>query len=68
MRLLRELRAVGIRDWVWFVLYLRRNEFSSKLNIIYWIDKGVDLPKVLHKVTQVRARAHKIDMKLKDIK
>lgn len=37
MKWLREIRKVGLRDWLWFVVWLRRNEFSPKLGIErYW--------------------------------
>jgi hypothetical protein len=32
----KEINLIGIKDWLWFVIYLRRNEFSPKLNMFYF--------------------------------
>lgn len=68
-----EIRKVGIRDWLWFVVYLKRNEFSHKLGIDYMSNKYVnDLPfgpkfdwcRFSQEVIDARDRAHRIDMEL----
>lgn len=33
MNWLREIRAVGISDWLWFVVWLRRDEYSRRLDL-----------------------------------
>lgn len=30
---IKEIQLVGIVDWIWFVIYLKRNIFSRKLDI-----------------------------------
>lgn len=58
---IREIRAVGIVDWVWFVIYLERNEFHDKLDLLrYYPD--------LVRLARDRDRAHRIDMVLENLK
>lgn len=60
-RWFKEISTVGICDWFWFVLYLRRNEFSPKLDLFrYYPDK-------MNKLVVDRNRAHKIDMEFSAI-
>lgn len=60
MKWFREIRKVGVIDWLWFVVYLKRNEFSVKLDMWeYYPD--------LQSLTKARMRAHNIDMALQDI-
>jgi len=33
-RAISEIRAVGLRDWLWFVVWLRRDEFSPRLRLM----------------------------------
>ena len=49
----REIKTVGLRDWCWFVLYLKRNEFHHSLNDI--LKRGTFMK---------RQRAHNIDLML----
>ena len=51
----KEIKAVGLKDWLWFVLVINRNEFSRNLNIEI-------------EVTKLRDKAHRIDSILEDIK
>lgn len=61
-RLYREIKIVGLRDWWWFDVYLNRNEFSYKLDIVnYWPDNLIQL-------NRDRRRAHNIEIKLSNIK
>ncbi len=56
-----EIKLLGIRDWVWFVIILKRNEFSHKLDLNkYYPD--------LKRLNRDRARAHNIDHLLSDHK
>lgn len=53
MRSYREIRAVGLIDWLWFVVWLKRDEFSHKLDLSrYYPD--------LDKLVIDRNRAHEI--------
>ncbi len=55
MKWLREIRKVGLRDWLWFVVWLRRNEFSRKLDLNrYYPDMA--------RLVRDRSRAHRLDM------
>lgn len=56
-----EINLLGISDWVWFVIILKRNEFSHKLDLNkYYPD--------LKRLNRDRARAHNIDHLLSDHK
>lgn len=58
---IQEIRKVGIVDWVWFVIWLRRDEFSEKLDIFkYYPD--------MEKLMRDRDRAHRIDSELENVK
>lgn len=57
MKWLREIRKVGLRDWLWFVVWLRRDEFSRKLDLDrYYLD--------LERLFRDRNRAHRLDMEI----
>lgn len=57
MKWLREIRLVGLRDWIWFVVWLRRDEFSRKLDILrYYPD--------MKRLVRDRNRAHLLDMEI----
>jgi hypothetical protein len=56
MKWLREIYCVGFKDWCWFVIYLRRNEFSRKLDV-----------DCMSRRMELRMRAHAIDILLEDI-
>ena len=57
MKWLREIRKVGLRDWLWFVVWLHRNEFSPKLGIErYWGR--------MYECIRDRDRAHRLDHEL----
>ena len=63
----KEIRAVGIKDWLWFVIYLRRNEFSPKLSLgIYW--KKYGSTNYTNNILKDRELSHEIDIKLEDVK
>lgn len=56
----RELRTVGLRDWCWFVVVLRRDEFHPRLQALnYPRDFAGQLACV-----RDRSRAHRIDLAL----
>jgi hypothetical protein len=63
----KEIKAVGLFNWLWFVVYLRRDEFSQKLGLIKYANR-YGLHDGLMKMTVDRELAHQIDMKLADIK
>lgn len=53
MKWFAEIKKVGIRDWLWFVIWLGRNEFSPNLEADRYTDRD--------KLRRDRDRAHKID-------
>lgn len=55
----REIMAVGLKDWLWFVVRLRRNEFHRSLDM-----RPKDLDDGFSNLMQRRQRAHDIDIKL----
>lgn len=65
MKWIREIKAVGIRDWLWFVVYLRRNEFSHKLTLNKYLKNYVGLQHL--DLYEQRQRAHRIDEILSDL-
>ena len=70
MKFITEIKKIGLIDWVWFVIYLKRNEFSPKLSLgnIYiknsnhgFLKKDGTHQKWFAKLIKNRNRAHKID-------
>lgn len=62
-RIWKEIKAVGLRDWLWFVVRLRRNEFHPSLN--RWRYDG---RKGAEDIARRRERAHRIDLALADVR
>lgn len=60
MKWIREIRKVGIADWIWFVIWLQRNEFHRKLELWEYYQDAKSL-------TAARRRAPRIDMELDDV-
>lgn len=59
----KEIRAVGLWDWVWFVWFLGRDEFSRKLDVYnYSFDAAGS-----NKCYKDRQRAHRIDLVLMEL-
>ena len=54
---LKEIEAVGFKDWFWFVVMLQRNEFHRDLDMDNW--RGTP-----RELLRARQRAHEIDDKL----
>ena len=63
MKWIREIKEVGFRDWCWFVIRLRRNEFHKSLDL--WVCKN-QYPS-FNKMNKLRKRAHYIEMKLQEV-
>jgi len=65
MKILREIKAIGWKNWWWFCIFLGRDEFSDKLNLYhYQKDMVVDY----YKLSEDRKRAHEISNILEDLK
>lgn len=64
MKWYKEIKAVGIFNWVWFVIRLRRNEFHPSLDRL----KVVDGRYLIDERRARRQRAHEIDLKLSGVK
>ena len=75
-----EIKVLGIRDWLWWAVYLRRNEFSHRLNLSYIFDPTdsrnnkcthteymAKYKEAMHKLLKRRMRAHSIDLALSDM-
>lgn len=59
MKWIKEVKSIGLKDWLWFVVYLRRDEFSRKLDLNrYYPD--------MDRLNRDRKRAHDIDGKLNE--
>lgn len=65
-----EIKKTGFNDWCWFVIYLRRNEFSWKLRLSQRILKPPDITNnnAYEKLIVARLRAHRINESLEEIK
>lgn len=61
-RMWLEIKTVGLRDWLWFAFYLKRDEFSSKL------DLNARTYNNREQLTVQRQRAHRIDMALESLR
>ena len=58
-KILTEIRSAGLRDWLWFVVWLRRDVFSDRLRLSrYW-------PNRLDELRRDRRCAAVIEAKLK---
>ena len=57
MKFFREIRKVGLRDWLWFVVFIRRDEFHPRLNRINY-PRGREGS---IRCVRDRDRAHRID-------
>lgn len=53
-----EIRKVGIWDWLWFVVWLGRNEFSPKLDLERYYPHDLD------QMVKDRDKACKLDEQL----
>jgi hypothetical protein len=75
-RILREIKAVGLKDWLWFNIALHRNEFHPSLNMrqailhlrlgrySIFVEYDNNIPKLLNK----RTLAHHIDEVISELK
>ena len=57
---LKEIKKVGLKDWLWFVVWLKRDEFSPKLSASSYTRHEDRLKLILRD----RIRAHNIQMAL----
>lgn len=67
----QEIRAVGLRDWWWFVVYLKRDEFHENLRYCVlhrkYSKRGRTVLETGVLISKVRERAHELDIKLSKI-
>lgn len=69
IRQIREIKAVGLIDWLWFVVWLERDEFDVSLYSTHFIGESLKDRKVrMAKLVLARKRAHEISMKLEEVK
>ena len=73
----REIKLIGIKDWLWFVVYLKRNKFSPRIGLCtyYLNEKNFKYNKetgekyfCVNDLIRKRERAHDIDAKLSKLK
>ena len=69
MKWIKEIKAVGLRDWFWFVVILQRDEFHYKLGAAYYSKTPIFSDSYFDMKGLIRARekAHRIDLILKDL-
>lgn len=65
-RWIKEIQEIGFIDWLWFVVYLRRDDCSDKLDIMKYYDLYGD--QYLKPLMEDRDKAHRLDIKLRDLK
>lgn len=68
LRIIREIKTVGLKDWWWFVVVLRRDEFNTTGMFEYGRNSGCSLSEWCIKISKERDRAHRIDNALSDLK
>lgn len=69
LKIFKEIKAVGLSDWLWFVVRLRRNEFHKSLDLNVDLKlTGLELSQHYNKLGKKRELAHSIDLKLSDIR
>ena len=75
MKILREIKAVGLWDWLWFVFVIKRNEFHHSLDsqmvretVITIRGWRVQIARSYYHYLpgKKRSRAHAIDNKIQD--
>lgn len=62
-----EISQIGLGDWFWFVVYLKRSEFSYKLCLSRYYNK-YGKTKYSDILCKDRGKAHHIDMILSKYK
>ena len=69
MKIISEIKTVGLSDWLWFNFAIHRNEFHPSLQMIQTIRFGrFRFLKENKNLLAKRTRAHEIDSKLSEIK
>ncbi len=68
MKWRQEIKLIGFWEWCWWVFVVRRSEFhkSFNLRVIEIIEGRIDFRQELHRISALRAKAHRIDMLLND--
>jgi len=65
IKIFKEIKAVGLPNWIWFVVYLKRDEFSENLRLSKYAFKSKNWN---YKLAKDRKLAHEIEEKLSKIK
>lgn len=69
IRRLREIKAVGLRNWLWFVVWLERDEFDTSLYSNHFVAESPRDKKIrIDKLVKDRQRAHEISIKLDEVR
>ncbi len=67
LQIIREIKAVGLKDWWWFAVVLKRDEFNTPTHIFDYDPSSYSLTSWYEKIARERERAHRIDMVLSDV-
>lgn len=69
IRRIREIKAVGLRNWLWFVVWLERDEFDTSLYSTHSVVESHRDKKIrIDKLVKDRQRAHEISIKLDEVR
>lgn len=69
IRRIREIKAVGLRNWLWFVVWLERDEFDTSLYSTPFVAESHRDKKIrIDKLVRDRQRAHEISIKLDEVR
>jgi len=71
IKLGREIKALGWRDWWWFEVTMEGNEFNRKLNIVNYCGNSKSRREFVNSLDELvrdRGRAHRISNKLDDMR
>lgn len=72
IKIYKEIRKIGLKNWIFFVIYLKRDEFSPKLYLNYYLPERCKTPQDFHegmeRYNNAIKRAHKIEAELSEIR
>lgn len=65
MRFIKEIQAVGLKDWIWYTFVLQRNVLHWSLDVDHWY-RGYDM-EWMHNLALARRKANEIDNIIRNI-
>lgn len=65
-----EIKTIGFIDWLWFVIFLKRDEFNPKLSLSSYYFKYTrdKYDNIVLRCINSRKRAHDIDCALREMR